>query len=118
MSVISAKCQALKEDLRRGIIDGKDTSVSFDDFPYYLSENTKSVLIASTFINLKRKDFTKYAMELPTVSLIILFSGPAGSEIYQKCKLVHGDLSKYNILYHQGHLYCIDVSQTLIIHVH
>ena len=33
--------------------------------------------------------------------------------LYQKCKLVHGDLSKYNILYHEGHLYCIDVSQSV-----
>lgn len=83
-SVMSAKCQALKEDLRRGIIDGKDTNVSFDSFPYYLSENTKSVLIASTFIHLKRKEFTKFAVELPTVSPRILLSGPAGSEIYQE----------------------------------
>ena len=26
---------------------------------------------------------------------------------------MHGDLSKYNILYHEGHLYCIDVSQSV-----
>ncbi|KAM0859177.1 hypothetical protein ACQ4PT_047377 [Festuca glaucescens] len=31
--------------------------------------------------------------------------------LYQKCKLVHGDLSEYNILYYEGHLYIIDVSQ-------
>jgi hypothetical protein len=84
LSVMSAKCQALKEDLRRGITDGKDTNVSFDDFSYYLSENTKSVLIASTFIHLKHKEFTKFAMELPTVNPRILLSGPAGSEIYQE----------------------------------
>ena len=41
-------------------------------------------MIASTFIHLKRKDFTKYAMELPTVGPRILLSGPAGSEIYQE----------------------------------
>ncbi|EYU23852.1 hypothetical protein ABFS82_14G309100 [Erythranthe guttata] len=33
--------------------------------------------------------------------------------LYQKCKLVHGDLSEYNILYYEGHLYIIDVSQTV-----
>lgn len=33
--------------------------------------------------------------------------------MYQKCKLVHGDLSEYNILYYEGHLYIIDVSQTV-----
>ncbi|XP_040996006.1 serine/threonine-protein kinase rio1-like [Juglans microcarpa x Juglans regia] len=33
--------------------------------------------------------------------------------LYQKCKLVHGDLSEYNILYFEGHLYIIDVSQSI-----
>ncbi|CAN1753937.1 Serine/threonine-protein kinase RIO1 [Linum perenne] len=33
--------------------------------------------------------------------------------LYQKCKLVHGDLSEYNILYYEGHLYIIDVSQSV-----
>ncbi|KAL1812389.1 hypothetical protein ACET3Z_022454 [Daucus carota] len=33
--------------------------------------------------------------------------------LYQKCKLVHGDLSEYNILFYEGHLYIIDVSQSV-----
>ncbi|KAL2610114.1 hypothetical protein R1flu_028687 [Riccia fluitans] len=33
--------------------------------------------------------------------------------MYQVCKLVHGDLSEYNILYYEGHLYIIDVSQSV-----
>ncbi|XP_077229825.1 uncharacterized protein LOC143862641 [Tasmannia lanceolata] len=33
--------------------------------------------------------------------------------LYQKCKLVHGDLSEYNILHFEGHLYIIDVSQSV-----
>ncbi|CAO2815248.1 unnamed protein product [Amaranthus hypochondriacus] len=33
--------------------------------------------------------------------------------LFQKCKLVHGDLSEYNILYFEGHLYIIDVSQSV-----
>ncbi|KAL6582860.1 hypothetical protein OROMI_004938 [Orobanche minor] len=33
--------------------------------------------------------------------------------MYQKCKLVHGDLSEYNILYYEGQLYIIDVSQSV-----
>ncbi|KAG0565101.1 hypothetical protein M758_8G159700 [Ceratodon purpureus] len=34
-------------------------------------------------------------------------------KLYQVCKLVHGDLSEYNILYHEGHLWIIDVSQSV-----
>ncbi|RLN52234.1 hypothetical protein BBJ28_00010613, partial [Nothophytophthora sp. Chile5] len=33
--------------------------------------------------------------------------------MYQKCRLVHGDLSEYNILYYQTRLYFIDVSQSV-----
>merc|ERR1719230_1045442 len=31
----------------------------------------------------------------------------------QECKLVHGDLSEYNMLYHDGELHIIDVSQSV-----
>lgn len=33
--------------------------------------------------------------------------------MYQVCRLVHADLSEYNILYHEGRLYIIDVSQSV-----
>ncbi|KAI3914637.1 hypothetical protein MKW92_034767 [Papaver armeniacum] len=33
--------------------------------------------------------------------------------LYQKCKLVHGDLSESNILYYEGNLHIIDVSQSV-----
>ncbi|PSR83199.1 RIO1 family-domain-containing protein [Coniella lustricola] len=34
-------------------------------------------------------------------------------KLYQVCRLVHADLSEYNILYHAGKLYIIDVSQSV-----
>lgn len=33
--------------------------------------------------------------------------------MYQRCKLVHGDLSEYNMLYFKGRLFIIDVSQSV-----
>ncbi|CAE6456277.1 unnamed protein product [Rhizoctonia solani] len=33
--------------------------------------------------------------------------------LYHVCELVHADLSEYNILYHNSHLYIIDVSQSV-----
>ncbi|XP_057972333.1 uncharacterized protein LOC131160549 isoform X2 [Malania oleifera] len=83
-SGLSLRCAVFREDILAGILDGKDIQVSFDDFPYYLSENTKNVLIAASFIHLKRREHAKYTSELPTVNPRILLSGPAGSEIYQE----------------------------------
>lgn len=34
-------------------------------------------------------------------------------KMMQQCKLVHGDLSEYNMLHHEGRLYIIDVSQSV-----
>lgn len=33
--------------------------------------------------------------------------------MYQRCRLVHADLSEYNLLLHEGHLWIIDVSQSV-----
>ncbi|KAM1001711.1 hypothetical protein FF1_008194 [Malus domestica] len=76
--------QAFKEKLQQGILRHDDIDVSFESFPYYLSETTKKVLIASTLPNLRCSKFGKYFSSLPTGSPCILLSGPAGSEIYQE----------------------------------
>ncbi|CAN6690483.1 unnamed protein product [Malus baccata var. baccata] len=76
--------QAFKEKLLQGILRHDDIDVSFESFPYYLSDTTKRVLIASTHPNLRCSKFGKYFSSLPTGSPRILLSGPAGSEIYQE----------------------------------
>uniref|UniRef100_A0A3Q7GDR1 AAA+ ATPase domain-containing protein n=1 Tax=Solanum lycopersicum TaxID=4081 RepID=A0A3Q7GDR1_SOLLC len=81
---VSLRCAVFKEEIHAAIVDGQQLDVSFDSFPYYLSENTKNVLIAASYIHLKHKEQVKYTSELSTINPRILLSGPAGSEIYQE----------------------------------
>ncbi|MBA0834440.1 hypothetical protein Goarm_006794 [Gossypium armourianum] len=81
---ISAKRQAFKDALQEGILSPDNIDISFENFPYFLSNTTMNVLIASTYVHLKCNKFAKYASDLPTMSPRILLSGPAGSEIYQE----------------------------------
>ncbi|CAA3019806.1 uncharacterized protein LOC111389690 [Olea europaea subsp. europaea] len=81
---VSSRRQAFRDGLQEGILDSKYIDVSFENFPYYLSETTKHVLIASAYIPLKSNKFAKFTSDLSTVCPRILLSGPAGSEIYQE----------------------------------
>ncbi|KAG5049979.1 hypothetical protein JHK85_011082 [Glycine max] len=89
----SVRCAVFKEDVHAAILDGKEIEVSLDNFPYYLSENTKNVLIAACVIHLKHKELVKYTTDLTTINPRILLSGPAGSEIYQE--MLAKALAKY-----------------------
>ncbi|XP_012474044.1 uncharacterized protein LOC105790816 isoform X1 [Gossypium raimondii] len=82
--LVSTKRQAFKDSLQDSILNPDNIDLSFENFPYYLSDTTKNVLIASTYVHLKCSKFAKYASDLPTMSPRILLSGPAGSEIYQE----------------------------------
>ncbi|KAL0355118.1 UNVERIFIED_CONTAM: Spastin [Sesamum radiatum] len=84
LSGMCARTSAFREDIVAAILDGQLLEVSFDNFPYYLSESTKSMLVAASYIQLKHKDQVKFTSELPTLNPRILLSGPAGSDIYQE----------------------------------
>ncbi|THU56115.1 hypothetical protein C4D60_Mb11t13850 [Musa balbisiana] len=79
-----SRSQAFKDGRKQGIIDASDIEVSFDNFPYYLSENTKHLLLSCAFVHLERKEFLKYTTEISSLSRRVLLSGPPGSEIYQE----------------------------------
>ncbi|KAG0564340.1 hypothetical protein M758_8G098200 [Ceratodon purpureus] len=81
--------QVYRDAVRRCLLEWKNIDISLDDFPYFLNENTKTALLDSMYVFLKRPEFSKYTNELGSVSPRILLTGPPGSEIYQE-KLVMG----------------------------
>ncbi|CAN8273997.1 unnamed protein product [Cochlearia groenlandica] len=73
-----------REVIQADIVEGKNLEVSFEKFPYYLSENTKENLIVASYIHLKHKEYATYGSDFAVLDPRILLSGPAGSEIYQE----------------------------------
>ncbi|OMO66999.1 hypothetical protein COLO4_30261 [Corchorus olitorius] len=74
--------EQIEQELMRQVVDGKLSKVTFDDFPYYLSERTKVLLTSAAFVQLKHNDVSKHTRNLSPVSRAILLSGPA--ELYQQ----------------------------------
>ncbi|KAG4172133.1 hypothetical protein ERO13_A12G254466v2 [Gossypium hirsutum] len=74
--------EQIEQELMRQVIDGKLSKVSFDDFPYYLSERTQALLTSTAYVQLKHSDVSRHTRNLSPVSKAILLSGPA--ELYQQ----------------------------------
>uniref|UniRef100_A0A5B7BP21 AAA+ ATPase domain-containing protein n=1 Tax=Davidia involucrata TaxID=16924 RepID=A0A5B7BP21_DAVIN len=74
--------ETMEQEMLRLIVDGRDSKVTFDEFPYYLSEQTRVLLTSAAFVHLKKADFSKHTRNLSPASRTILLSGPA--ELYQQ----------------------------------
>ncbi|XP_042459772.1 uncharacterized protein LOC122043288 isoform X2 [Zingiber officinale] len=74
--------ESLEQELRRQVVDWEDSGVTFDEFPYYLSEQTKVILTSTAYVHLKQTDILKYTRNLSPASRAILLSGP--TELYQQ----------------------------------
>lgn len=72
----------IEQELRRLIVDGKQNKLTFEDFPYYLSERTRVLLTSAAYIHLNHLDMSKHTRNLSPASRAILLSGP--SELYQQ----------------------------------
>ncbi|GMI96237.1 DUO1-activated ATPase 1 [Hibiscus trionum] len=72
----------MEKELIRLIVDGRESHVRFDEFPYYLSEQTRALLTSAAYVHLRHADVSKYTRNLSPASKAILLSGP--SELYQQ----------------------------------
>ncbi|PON58241.1 Spastin [Parasponia andersonii] len=72
----------IEHELMRQIVDGRESKVNFEDFPYYLSEKTRVLLTSAAHVHLKHSEFSKHTRNLSPASRAILLSGPA--ELYHQ----------------------------------
>eukprot|EP00245_Coleochaete_scutata_P002259 TRINITY_DN12970_c0_g1_i1.p1 TRINITY_DN12970_c0_g1~~TRINITY_DN12970_c0_g1_i1.p1 ORF type:complete len:987 (+),score=246.26 TRINITY_DN12970_c0_g1_i1:153-3113(+) len=100
--------------LKQGLVDWRDIDVTFENFPYYLSESVRTALLDSVYIHVKRPDFAKYTTELTTISPRMLLSGPPGTELYQETlvKALARHLQA-KLLVFDSTLVCLEVNDSL-----
>ncbi|XP_076951896.1 uncharacterized protein LOC143625465 isoform X2 [Bidens hawaiensis] len=94
--------QTMEREMLSMIVDGKDSKITFDEFPYYLSKQTRVLLTSAAFVYLKNIDFAKHTRNLSPASRTILLSGPA--ESYQQM------LAKALAHYFEAKLLLLDVT--------
>ncbi|XP_061337840.1 uncharacterized protein LOC133284778 [Gastrolobium bilobum] len=74
--------EKMEQEMLRQVIDGRESNITFDKFPYYLSEQTRVLLTSAAYVHLKHAEVSKYTRNLAPASQTILLSGPA--ELYQQ----------------------------------
>ncbi|KAJ0246292.1 AAA ATPase [Hirschfeldia incana] len=74
--------QQIEQELLKQILDGRESTVTFDEFPYFLSKRTRELLTSAAYVHLKGSDITKHTRNLVPANKAILLSGPA--EFYQQ----------------------------------
>lgn len=74
--------EQIEMELMKQIVDGRKSKVTFDEFPYYLSERTQALLTSAALVHLRYDDVSKHVRTLSPASRAILLSGPA--ELYQQ----------------------------------
>ncbi|XP_020204661.1 uncharacterized protein LOC109789991 [Cajanus cajan] len=92
----------MEHEMLRQIIDGRDSKVTFDQFPYHLREQTRVLLTSAAYVHLKHAEVSKYTRNLAPASRTILLSGPA--ELYQQV------LAKALAHYFEAKLLLLDLS--------
>ncbi|XP_034710185.1 26S proteasome subunit RPT4-like isoform X2 [Vitis riparia] len=74
--------EQIEHELRRQVMDGRESKITFDKFPYFLSKQTRVLLTSAAHFHLRQSDFSKHTRNLTPASRAILLSGPA--ELYQQ----------------------------------
>ncbi|CAN6860889.1 hypothetical protein Bca4012_044506 [Brassica carinata] len=74
--------EQMEQELVRQVVDGRESTVTFDEFPYFLSERTRVLLTSAAYVHLKELEISKHTRNIAPASKAILLSGPA--EFYQQ----------------------------------
>lgn len=80
----NGKVNPLKMKFKKMLVSWDKIDETFENFPYYLNEHTRDLLIESAAAQLWHHKQTKFGKSLRTSSRLVLLTGPPGTEIYQE----------------------------------
>jgi len=69
--------ECIQQELAKQVVQGKDSNVTFNEFPYYLSDQTRVLLTNAAYLHFNRAEISKHTKNLSPASRAILLSGPA-----------------------------------------
>ncbi|EAY75016.1 hypothetical protein OsI_02914 [Oryza sativa Indica Group] len=88
-----ATAAEVEAELRCLVVDGRDVGVSFDDFPYYLSEQSKLALTSTAFVHLSPTILPNHIRVLSASSRTILLCGPSEAYLQSLAKALANQFS-------------------------
>ncbi|KAL0824726.1 hypothetical protein Bca101_048403 [Brassica carinata] len=56
--------EQIEQELLKQILDGRESTVTFNEFPYFLSERTRELLKSAAYVHLKGSDISKHTRNL------------------------------------------------------
>ncbi|KAL6842582.1 hypothetical protein ACP4OV_027426 [Aristida adscensionis] len=83
-----ATAAEMEAELRGLVVDGRESGVSFADFPYYISENLRLALTSAAFPYLNQTELPKHINVLSDTSRTILLCGPSEMCLHSLAKAV------------------------------
>ncbi|RLN21792.1 ribosome biogenesis ATPase RIX7-like [Panicum miliaceum] len=83
-----ATVAVVEAELRRLVVDGREVGITFADFPYYLSEETRLALTTAAFPYLSQTALPKHIQVLDDSSRTILLCGPSETCLLSLAKAV------------------------------
>ncbi|XP_062206156.1 peroxisomal ATPase PEX6-like isoform X2 [Phragmites australis] len=83
-----ASAKEVEAELRRLVVDGRETGVTFSNFPYYFSEQTRLALTSAAYPYLSQTVLPKHIQVFSDTSRTILLCGPSETCLQSLAKAV------------------------------
>jgi len=83
-SVFLTKKAQFKKVYEERLVKWEDVQITLEEFPHYLSDTTRDLLIDCAAAHLRQPKYAEYGSGLPSSSRRICLRGPAGTQLHQE----------------------------------